>query len=137
VVVSFQHDGGTVSPTFGFIRLLKRLDTWLEISERYNSTHPITPTTPTSFREIHGPGEFLFGEVLSVCLLVFGLSTYSGQATSVQSVPFCVVLFSLMWSHLIESYKETCSVHLQSVLYRAFYIAGLLAIQWAKSAVAV
>lgn len=36
-------------------KLLKRLDTWLDISERYNSTHPITPTTPTSFREIHGP----------------------------------------------------------------------------------
>ncbi|XP_069684975.1 (E3-independent) E2 ubiquitin-conjugating enzyme UBE2O isoform X2 [Periplaneta americana] len=35
-------------------KLLNRLDTWLEISERYNSTHPITPTTPTSFREIHG-----------------------------------------------------------------------------------
>jgi hypothetical protein len=44
---------------FAFLRLLNRLETWLEISEQYNSTHPITPTTPTSFREMHGPGEFL------------------------------------------------------------------------------
>ena len=66
MIVVFQHDGGTVSPVFCFIRLMKRLDTWLEISERYNSTHPITPTTPTSFREIHGPGEFPYGEVLTV-----------------------------------------------------------------------
>lgn len=36
-------------------KLLNRLETWLEISEQYNSTHPITPTTPTSFREMHGP----------------------------------------------------------------------------------
>ncbi|KAK7794133.1 hypothetical protein R5R35_012619 [Gryllus longicercus] len=35
-------------------RLLHRLDTWLEISERYNNNHPVTPTTPTSFRELHG-----------------------------------------------------------------------------------
>ena len=78
VIVAVQHDGGTVNPTLGFIRLLKRLDTWLDISERYNSTHPITPTTPTSFREIHGPGEFLCGEVLSLCLVVLGLSADSG-----------------------------------------------------------
>jgi hypothetical protein len=51
------------------LRLLNRLDTWLDISERYNSTHPITPTTPTSFREIHGPGEFLPIHVFIVNLI--------------------------------------------------------------------
>nr|CAD7575861.1 unnamed protein product [Timema californicum] len=35
-------------------KLIHRLDTWLEISERYNNAHPITPTSPTSFRELHG-----------------------------------------------------------------------------------
>ncbi|XP_067005905.2 (E3-independent) E2 ubiquitin-conjugating enzyme UBE2O [Anabrus simplex] len=35
-------------------KLLDRLETWLEISERYNNSHPVTPTTPTSFRELHG-----------------------------------------------------------------------------------
>jgi hypothetical protein len=69
VTVAFQRDG-TVNRVFDFVRLLKRLDTWLEISERYNSSHPITPTTPTSFREMHGPGEFLSGEFHSVCPVV-------------------------------------------------------------------
>jgi hypothetical protein len=57
---------------------VNRLETWLQISEQYNSTHPITPTTPTSFREMHGhawAGEFLpagyFAEAVLLYLLLF------------------------------------------------------------------
>ncbi|XP_071444818.1 (E3-independent) E2 ubiquitin-conjugating enzyme UBE2O isoform X1 [Hetaerina americana] len=35
-------------------KLMNRLETWLQISERYNNSHPLSPTTPTSFRELHG-----------------------------------------------------------------------------------
>ncbi|XP_063888903.1 (E3-independent) E2 ubiquitin-conjugating enzyme UBE2O-like isoform X1 [Scylla paramamosain] len=34
-------------------RQVQRLECWLEISENYNITHPLSPTTPTTFREIH------------------------------------------------------------------------------------
>jgi hypothetical protein len=58
---------------FALLRLLNRLETWLQISEQYNSAHPITPTTPNSFREIHGSGEFLprgcSQDIFSVCVL--------------------------------------------------------------------
>lgn len=34
-------------------RQVQRLECWLEISENYNVCHPLSPTTPTTFREIH------------------------------------------------------------------------------------
>ncbi|XP_069958652.1 (E3-independent) E2 ubiquitin-conjugating enzyme UBE2O isoform X5 [Cherax quadricarinatus] len=34
-------------------RQVQRLECWLEISENYNISHPLSPTTPTTFREIH------------------------------------------------------------------------------------
>ncbi|XP_045602327.2 (E3-independent) E2 ubiquitin-conjugating enzyme UBE2O isoform X9 [Procambarus clarkii] len=34
-------------------RQVQRLECWLEISENYNICHPLSPTTPTTFREIH------------------------------------------------------------------------------------
>lgn len=30
-----------------------RLTSWLEVSERYNTSHPLSPTTPNTFKEIH------------------------------------------------------------------------------------
>ncbi|XP_075230933.1 (E3-independent) E2 ubiquitin-conjugating enzyme UBE2O isoform X3 [Lycorma delicatula] len=30
-----------------------RLTSWLEVSERYNASHPLSPTTPNTFKEIH------------------------------------------------------------------------------------
>ncbi|XP_054281969.1 (E3-independent) E2 ubiquitin-conjugating enzyme UBE2O-like isoform X2 [Macrosteles quadrilineatus] len=34
-------------------KLCNRLESWLEISEKYNDSHPLSPTTPTSFRQLH------------------------------------------------------------------------------------
>lgn len=34
-------------------KLLRRLESWLDISERYNTSHPLSPTTPTTFRQLH------------------------------------------------------------------------------------
>ncbi|XP_046659894.1 (E3-independent) E2 ubiquitin-conjugating enzyme UBE2O-like isoform X2 [Homalodisca vitripennis] len=34
-------------------KLCNRLESWLEISESYNNSHPFSPTTPTSFKELH------------------------------------------------------------------------------------
>jgi len=36
-------------------KFLQRLESWLELSEQYNNTHPLSPTTPTSFREWNNP----------------------------------------------------------------------------------
>ncbi|CAL4183407.1 unnamed protein product, partial [Meganyctiphanes norvegica] len=33
--------------------LVQRLECWLEISENHNSCHPLSPTTPNTFREFH------------------------------------------------------------------------------------
>lgn len=44
-------------------RLVQRLECWLEISENHNASHPLSPTTPTTFREIYPSGmiyTFLF-----------------------------------------------------------------------------
>ncbi|KAF4514131.1 UNVERIFIED_CONTAM: hypothetical protein B566_EDAN019173 [Ephemera danica] len=35
-------------------KLIHRLETWLQISEVYNNTHPLSPTTPTTFKQVHG-----------------------------------------------------------------------------------
>jgi hypothetical protein len=40
-------------------RLIDRLESWLKISEQYNDTHPLSPTTPTTFREVHGESKFM------------------------------------------------------------------------------
>ncbi|XP_014238160.1 (E3-independent) E2 ubiquitin-conjugating enzyme UBE2O [Trichogramma pretiosum] len=32
-------------------KLLKRLELWMEISEQYNNQHPLSPVTPTTFKE--------------------------------------------------------------------------------------
>ncbi|GFS49773.1 hypothetical protein NPIL_418651 [Nephila pilipes] len=34
-------------------KFIKRLERWLEISESYNTEHPTSPTSPTTFKEIH------------------------------------------------------------------------------------
>ncbi|GFY60737.1 hypothetical protein TNIN_271202 [Trichonephila inaurata madagascariensis] len=34
-------------------KFIKRLEKWLEISESYNAEHPTSPTSPTTFKEIH------------------------------------------------------------------------------------
>ncbi|KAK2588919.1 hypothetical protein KPH14_001776 [Odynerus spinipes] len=33
-------------------KLLQRLDLWMEISEQHNNQHPLSPVTPTTFKEI-------------------------------------------------------------------------------------
>ncbi|KAG5320755.1 UBE2O enzyme, partial [Acromyrmex heyeri] len=33
-------------------KLLQRLELWMEISEHYNNQHPLSPVTPTTFKEI-------------------------------------------------------------------------------------
>ncbi|XP_058790331.1 (E3-independent) E2 ubiquitin-conjugating enzyme isoform X2 [Phymastichus coffea] len=33
-------------------KLLKRLELWMEISEQHNNQHPLSPVTPTTFKEI-------------------------------------------------------------------------------------
>ncbi|XP_076246249.1 (E3-independent) E2 ubiquitin-conjugating enzyme UBE2O [Calliopsis andreniformis] len=33
-------------------KLLQRLDLWMEISEQHNSQHPLSPVTPTTFKQI-------------------------------------------------------------------------------------
>ncbi|XP_068204113.1 (E3-independent) E2 ubiquitin-conjugating enzyme UBE2O isoform X3 [Palaemon carinicauda] len=38
-------------------KLVQRLECWLEISENHNKLHPLSPTTPTTFREIHRSGD--------------------------------------------------------------------------------
>ncbi|KAK7079278.1 hypothetical protein SK128_002337 [Halocaridina rubra] len=38
-------------------KLVQRLECWLEISENHNKSHPLSPTTPTTFREIHNSGD--------------------------------------------------------------------------------
>lgn len=41
--------------------MLKRLDTWLEISEKYNTAYPVTPTSPTnSLLELQNEGSMIF-----------------------------------------------------------------------------
>lgn len=39
-------------------KLLKRLDIWMEISEQHNNQHPLSPVTPTTFKEIAQIGEW-------------------------------------------------------------------------------
>ncbi|XP_055938770.1 (E3-independent) E2 ubiquitin-conjugating enzyme UBE2O-like isoform X2 [Argiope bruennichi] len=34
-------------------KFIQRLEKWLEISESYNAEHPLSPTSPTTFKEIH------------------------------------------------------------------------------------
>ncbi|XP_012284283.1 (E3-independent) E2 ubiquitin-conjugating enzyme UBE2O [Orussus abietinus] len=38
-------------------KLLERLDLWMEISERHNDQHPLSPVTPTTFKEIAHCGQ--------------------------------------------------------------------------------
>lgn len=38
-------------------KLCKRLDHWMEISEHHNNQHPMSPVTPTTFKEIAQVGE--------------------------------------------------------------------------------
>ncbi|KAK9500379.1 hypothetical protein O3M35_001657 [Rhynocoris fuscipes] len=33
-------------------KLYERLESWLDLSETYNSTHPLSPTTPTTFKQL-------------------------------------------------------------------------------------
>ncbi|XP_014261695.1 (E3-independent) E2 ubiquitin-conjugating enzyme UBE2O isoform X2 [Cimex lectularius] len=33
-------------------KLCQRLDSWLDISEKYNNSHPLSPTTPTSYKDL-------------------------------------------------------------------------------------
>lgn len=40
-------------------RFISRLIKWLDVSDHYNNMHPLSPTTPTSFKEVAGPGNFL------------------------------------------------------------------------------
>ncbi|CAB0038957.1 unnamed protein product [Trichogramma brassicae] len=39
-------------------KLLKRLELWMEISEQYNNQHPLSPVTPTTFKETSPFGSF-------------------------------------------------------------------------------
>lgn len=38
-------------------KLLQRLELWMEISEQHNNQHPLSPVTPTTFKEIAPIGE--------------------------------------------------------------------------------
>lgn len=38
-------------------KLVERLDRWMEISEQHNNQHPLSPCTPTTFKEIAQVGE--------------------------------------------------------------------------------
>uniref|UniRef100_A0A1B6CR24 UBC core domain-containing protein n=2 Tax=Clastoptera arizonana TaxID=38151 RepID=A0A1B6CR24_9HEMI len=44
-------------------RLCSRLEGWLEISEKYNSSHPISPTTPNSFKELQEIEQLITSDV--------------------------------------------------------------------------
>jgi len=48
-----------LSDLCGFFRrrFSARLESWLEVSERYNNSHPLSPTTPTTFREMSQHGK--------------------------------------------------------------------------------
>lgn len=37
-------------------KLCERLESWLDISENYNSNHPLSPTTPTTYKQLHNEG---------------------------------------------------------------------------------
>lgn len=39
-------------------KLVERLDRWMEISEQHNNQHPLSPVTPTTFKEIAQVGEY-------------------------------------------------------------------------------
>ncbi|XP_046607611.1 (E3-independent) E2 ubiquitin-conjugating enzyme UBE2O [Neodiprion virginianus] len=43
-------------------KLLQRLDLWMEISEQHNSQHPLSPITPTTFKEIANCDEKILPE---------------------------------------------------------------------------
>jgi ubiquitin-conjugating enzyme E2 O len=38
-------------------KLLQRLELWMEISEQHNNQHPLSPVTPTTFKEIASIGK--------------------------------------------------------------------------------
>lgn len=41
-------------------KLLKRLELWMEISEQHNNQHPLSPVTPTTFKQIANIGMTFF-----------------------------------------------------------------------------
>lgn len=45
-------------------KLVQRLDRWMEISEQYNNQHPLSPVTPTKFKEISQVGEYFYYKLL-------------------------------------------------------------------------
>lgn len=45
-------------------KLLQRLDLWMEISEQHNNQHPMSPVTPTTFKQIAQIGESSYGIIL-------------------------------------------------------------------------
>lgn len=45
-------------------KLLKRLELWMEISEQHNNQHPLSPVTPTTFKEIADVGMMAFLQFL-------------------------------------------------------------------------
>lgn len=52
--IFYNHFCNIVSPC----RFISRLIKWLDVSDHYNNMHPLSPTTPTSFKEVAGPGNF-------------------------------------------------------------------------------
>lgn len=46
-----------------FSRLCERLESWLDLSENYNNAHPLSPTTPTTYKQLqdmHTDGKFFY-----------------------------------------------------------------------------
>ncbi|XP_017790324.1 PREDICTED: (E3-independent) E2 ubiquitin-conjugating enzyme UBE2O [Habropoda laboriosa] len=43
-------------------KLLQRLDLWMEISEQHNNQHPLSPVTPTTFKQISDVDEKILSE---------------------------------------------------------------------------
>lgn len=55
-------------------KLLRRLELWMEISEQHNNQHPLSPVTPTTFKEIAPVGKWsrvLIEKILFIIILTF------------------------------------------------------------------
>lgn len=57
-IISFSVVFTILTPLFS--RFASRLNKWLDVSDHYNNSHPLSPTTPSSFKEINGEGKKLW-----------------------------------------------------------------------------
>ena len=50
-------------------KLVHRLDCWMEISEQHNNQHPLSPVTPTTFKEIAQVGEYIVNFIFNLTII--------------------------------------------------------------------